>query len=163
MKNTLRIEIEKLLPLFADIPGDAKPIWGTMNLTQMIDHVAAGLEISANFRDGKLDIPEEKVPKLQAFLRSPMPLPQGAEKPGVYNKYETPASDLMREKSLKRLQAGFEKLIAAMENEPDFVAFHPRFGHMDANLALHLHYKHLRHHLAQFGIETPNALEAHVA
>lgn len=130
--------------------GELRPLWGSMNLQQMLTHLDAGLQLSMLDEERQIAIPEEKIERYKAFLRSDKPFPRSSPKPEDYKRYEQASGDWQdaRNALLERLTAwaGFQR------ERPGFTSVHPAFGRLDHAHWRHLHRKHFRHHFAQFGL-----------
>jgi hypothetical protein len=50
------------------------------------------------------------------------------------------------------LVASVDAFFQYFKENPNATATHPVFGHLDYSLWVHLHYKHVRHHLTQFNL-----------
>jgi len=130
--------IDKLAP-------ETAPQWGKMNSGQMLAHNAEVIEVS----NGK---PLENTPFLTKLLKGyikkmvvgPKPYPKNSRTHPQY--VQTGSKDFQREKS--RLLDALEKL-KQTENQP---VKHTLFGTMTKEEKGWAMYKHLVHHLEQFGV-----------
>lgn len=133
--------IEKLHPV-------SKPLWGRMNVSQMLAHCQAPLLVALNEKKLKRtlmgilfgNLAKRKLMRDKAF---PQNLP--TEKSFIigderdFQKEKSKLIDLIR-RFLKTGESGISK-------EP-----HPFFGRMTGEEWGVLNYKHLDHHLNQFGV-----------
>jgi len=56
---------------------DKEPLWGTLSAQGMVEHLSDWIDLTmGKLADLKLEIPEDKVVKAQAFLFSEYPLPK---------------------------------------------------------------------------------------
>lgn len=128
---------------------DSKPAWGKMNVEQMLSHLVQGDELPF----------VESVPDRSSFLSRSilkplvlyvMPIPK-----------EVPTSPAMDQQQDGRKPLGFETdkqlLIDSIHKvgtlDPGHKCLaHPFFGKMNAKQWGRLAYKHMDHHLRQFGV-----------
>lgn len=124
-----------------------KPNWGQFNAVKMLRHVGAGVEMAL----GELKVPPKKGPMRNAFVRwlvidSPMPVPKSV--PTAPELISQPTAGVEEEQA--RLRAALERF-AARGQEGDW-AEHPAFGRLDGRQWGKLTWKHIDHHLKQFGV-----------
>ena len=141
------------LPLFKSIKGDAVANWGIMNAQQMVEHVAAFFAVSTEKIKFNLVTPEEHLPKYREFLLSDKEFKENTKAPTtVIGEEALP----LRFANMDEALANLEKSIAYFELyfKDDVVkkTLHPVFGDLNFEEWVLLHYKHVRHHLKQFGI-----------
>lgn len=123
-----------------------KPRWGTMSAVQMVAHLCDSLRMAS----GELDVAPKKVPfrysPLKELVLYVLPIPKGlptapeliARKPGDWTEE---VADL-RDQLNGIVQRGDEAL------NPE----HPAFGRLSARQWGVLIYRHMDHHLRQFGV-----------
>ena len=80
---------EKVPALIAALNPDTVALWGSMNAARMLDHITAGTKLFMAQRDMEVEIPEEKIPRYQAWLMTEAGFQQGARKPEKYNAFES--------------------------------------------------------------------------
>lgn len=122
------------------------PQWGRMSTVQMVAHLADSLRMAS----GELEVAPKKVPfrysPLKQFVLYVLPIPKGlptspeliARKPGDFT---AEVADL-RDQLNGLVQRGAEALA------PE----HPAFGNLSARQWGVLIYRHMDHHLRQFGV-----------
>jgi oxepin-CoA hydrolase/3-oxo-5,6-dehydrosuberyl-CoA semialdehyde dehydrogenase len=147
LKSFFKEEVPSLL---ADLQSDSKAAWGRMDVCDMLVHLEGGLKLSMIDEERSLLIPEDKVERYQAFLRSDKSFPANQPKPDEYKNYEPSAESFMSAR--KSLLKTLSEFLLFLEKNPDFSTIHPNFGRLDGTLWLNLHRKHFRHHFAQFGL-----------
>jgi hypothetical protein len=125
---------------------DLQPQWGRMSAVQMVAHLADSLRMAS----GELEVAPRKVPfrysPLKEFVLYVLPIPKElptspeliARKPGDFT---TEVAEL-REQLNGIVQRGAEALA------PE----HPAFGTLSARQWGVLIYRHMDHHLRQFGV-----------
>ncbi len=124
-----------------------KPQWGQFNAVKMLRHVGAGVEMAL----GELKCEPKKGPLRNPFVRwlvidSPMPMPKGA--PTAPELISQPTAGVEEEQV--RLGAALERLAA--RHKASEWAEHPAFGKLDGRQWGKLIWKHVDHHLRQFGV-----------
>ena len=139
--------------LFKKIKGDATGNWGKMNGQQMVEHVAGFFYVSSGKIKFPLAIPEEHLPKYKAFLLSDKEFRENTKAPAnIVAEEPLPVRFASMDEALDNLDksiAAFEKHFA---NGGDEKTLHPVFGELNYEEWVLLHYKHVRHHLKQFGM-----------
>lgn len=127
--------------------------WGVMNPQQMLEHVADFFDVSTEKIIFPLSVPEEHLPKYKAFLYSDKEFRENTKAPeNVLG--ETPLAE--RQGSLdaarQNLQRSVEHFVRFFEENPVKETLHPAFGYLNYEEWVLLHYKHVKHHLKQFGL-----------
>lgn len=128
---------------------DSHPVWGTMNVAQMVAHCSAGLELASADRRP----PRALIGRLIGWAIKPMVLrndePMRRNSPTVEGLVVTDKRDLEIER--KRLFGLINRFVAA---GPNGCTKHPHsfFGRLTPDEWAILMYKHLDHHLRQFGV-----------
>ena len=129
--------------------ANAQPHWGKMNVTQMMAHCSVTFENFFGERKVKRGIMSYlfgKIAKKTAFKEGKE---FGKNLPTAREYKIVNAGDLQHEKTrLKNLIHRFSVLGPTMEK----VSEHPFFGKLTAQEWATLAYKHLDHHLRQFGV-----------
>ncbi len=128
------------------LTADTQPQWGVMSVGQMLSHCAEIQEVS----NGKaLEGTPFIVRLLGGFIRkmvvSDKPYPRSTRTHPQY--LQTTAKDFAAEKA--RLLAALEAFRAA---EPGPATRHALFGELSHDEKGWMCYKHLDHHLTQFGV-----------
>lgn len=127
-----------------------KPVWGSMNGRQMLEHLRKALVLSTLNVDVEVLAPEEKIPALQAWLKKDKPMMRFAPKPEALEQVPEVGGDL--EKLKVELMDSVHKTLQFYHDNPDYTSVHPNFGRLNVELYLHLHRKHFIHHFTQFGL-----------
>lgn len=144
---------EELIPLLRSLPSDAKPVWGKMTVQGMIEHLADTFKLaSGRFVNTKVFTPPEKLEGFRQFLMSDQPFPQGIENPFL-PKDPAPARNKTIEEALHELRTEIDFFFTVFEENNQQVTLHPYFGQLDFTMNIQAQYKHMLHHLKQFGIE----------
>lgn len=144
----------KLIPCIQRIDPSAAPLWGKMNVQQMIEHLAIDAVPCAS---GKLKIkdiitPPEHLQKLREFL-----ITEKAFKANTNNPLMAKDPPTCYYKTIQgAIGALHEELIyffEVFEKNPALVTRNPFFGDLNFEQNVQLLYKHALHHLRQFGAE----------
>jgi hypothetical protein len=141
------------LPLLKNLSADKMGNWGKMNAQQMVEHVAAFFAVSAGKIKFDLVTPVEHLPKYREFLFSDAAFRENTKAPvTVIGEDALPLRYASMDEALENLS----KSIAAFENyfkeDADQKTLHPVFGELNFEEWVLLHYKHLMHHVRQFGL-----------
>ena len=125
------------------------PEWGSMNAEEMIQHLRLGIKMSLENKDGEITTPEEKLPSFKRFLMSDRSFGKNLRRPKYFEQpMRTASLDELKQNLLKEM----EQLLHYLEQHPEHTSVHESFGVLNAEEWTHLHYKHFRHHLTQFGL-----------
>ncbi|MBN8733870.1 MAG: DUF1569 domain-containing protein [Acidobacteria bacterium] len=138
---------EALLIRVASIQTGTKPRWGQMNAVKMLRHITGQFEVAL----GELICAPLPGPMANPFFRwfaidSPIPWPKGVRTaPELISQ---PTAGVEEEQTRFR-----SKLAKVAERGPngDFSA-HPAFGKLSTAQWGRLMYRHVDHHLRQFGV-----------
>ena len=127
--------------------------WGRMTAQQMIEHLLWAVELSTGRAETECPIPEAERPGMKRFLHSNHPTPHEFMNPVL-------ASGLpaLRYASLDQARSALRLELERFLEEPASakgLRIHPIFGPIDHEDWHRAHYKHLRHHLSQFGLVEP--------
>ncbi len=145
--NFLTQEVPQLLK---GLDEDAKPEWGTMNAGQMLDHLRRGVVLSVTNLEDEVLTPDDKLPGFKRYLMSSKPFVPHSKKPAVYDTVEESTNPFpaLKEELMERV----EWMIEYFNANPNHIAVHPNFGHLNGEEWLQLHYKHFTHHFTQFAL-----------
>ncbi len=139
---------EELLQRIDQLSPESKALWGKMNVTQMLAHSAAGMDMAS----GRLNIDRVLIGKLIGrFIKSiyTNETPFGKNSPTASELVKKDASDFEKEKAnLKALMQEFS--LGGIEKCTTHP--HPFFGKLKAEDWGIGIYKHTDHHLRQFGV-----------
>jgi hypothetical protein len=125
----------------AAVQSDARPVWGKMNVAQMLAHCAEVMEVM----NGK------ELKGTPFFIRVLGPLVKGvvlSTKP--YSK-NSPTHPQYVKAGAEEFEPSRARLLAALDASRSGAFRHPIFGQLTAEQAGWASWKHLNHHLEQFG------------
>jgi len=137
-----------LTPLKADSPAH----WGKMNAQQMIEHLVEFVGLSYEKTKFPLCVPEDMIEKYQAFLFSEKMFRENTKAPEQVMP-EDPAPTLHSgiSEAIDELKSAIDHFFHYFNEHPGRKTLHPAFGWLDYSGWVVLHYKHIHHHLRQFG------------
>jgi len=138
---------EALLTRAASIQTGTKPRWGQMNAVRMLRHISAQLEIAL----GELTCAPIPGPFTNPVVRwlaidSPLPWPKGA--PTAPELINLPTAGVEEEQT--RFRNKLAKVAARGPNGD--LSPHPAFGKLSTAQWGRLMWRHVDHHLRQFGV-----------
>ena len=139
-------------PIFVDriekIGPGTKPLWGSMDSTQLMRHLSRSFEISL----GEVEVQDQS----SWFSRNVLwylffyvftTWPKGIKAPAVF----TPEPEGDFEKEKQTLLDSIERFLTALEQEPERKEISPLMGPISLRDFSRIHGVHLAHHLRQFG------------
>ena len=134
----------------AQLDPNAKPLWGKMNVQQMIEHVADYIRISNGRNPHEIVTAEEHMPKMVAFLESEKHMRENTPNPLLPD--EPPAvKHTTVSEAITDVQKEIDHLFEVFEKDKELKTTHPFFGNLDYEHTIQILYKHTAHHLRQFG------------
>jgi hypothetical protein len=139
---------DQVLDRLEKLQADTQPLWGKMNVSQMIAHCKAPLEVALGKKKMKqtfLGVLFGKIAKKQMLK----PVPMKKNLPTVPDFIVRYAPDFFTE---KQQLASLIKQFSLADRMQIVEKPHPFFGKMTAEEWGWLQYKHLDHHLRQFGV-----------
>ena len=149
----LQFVTKDCLRLFKNIKGHAIGTWGVMNGQQMLEHVAAFFAVSTEKIKFDLVTPLEHLPKYREFLLSDKDFRENTKAPAsVIGEEALPLRYASMEDALENLQESITAIENYFKDEALKTSLHPVFGELNFEEWVLLHYKHVRHHLRQFGM-----------
>lgn len=135
----------------ATIAPDSAPIWGKMNVQQMVEHMIQDAFMVAS---GKVHLeqvtPEAIIPKMQAFMLSDKPFKENTPN-SLMPSEPRPVQYASVTEALGVLQQEIDAFFAAFEADPNKIVPNPFFGNLNFDMQVQLLHKHACHHLRQFG------------
>lgn len=125
--------------------------WGMLTPQHMLEHLIGSLKMSRGAVQVGVQIPEEQVDKMQRFLFSDQPMPQGVKSANMpeglpelqFSDLETAKAEFLKE---------WDRFVEAYEAEPEKNEAHPVFGELGKEGWYQVHRKHFTHHFQQFGL-----------
>jgi hypothetical protein len=143
---------KEFIPLLQKIDPGTKPLWGKMNLQQMIEHFSGAVKIAT----GTLRLPGTTEPndggKNYSFLMSDKPFRENIANP-LLSEETYPLRNHTVQAAIGELQANLIEFFRTFENEEGKRVLNAIFGNLNYAEQIQLLYKHALHHLRQFGVE----------
>ncbi len=143
----------RLIPLLKILPGDSLMKWGKMNPQQMVEHLSGFFRVSTNKLHFPLVTPEHQLPKFKAFLRSEKEFSENTKAP-VLPEEPMPVQFASFSDAVNDLEKEIKDFLNLFNNDANLTTQHPVFGDLNFEDWVLLHYKHVAHHLKQFGLST---------
>ena len=142
----------RLLPeALARLREDARPAWGNMTAQPMIEHLAWVFEVSIGDASVECSAPEERRQRWKAFLYNATPMPQEFRNPAL-----VAGLPPLRHAGMAEARAALAVLVGRFLEQcrakSAAVYTHPTFGALAAEEWSRSHFKHVYHHLLQFGL-----------
>ncbi len=143
----------EFVPKVKTLPGGATGKWGKMNAQQMTEHVTTFFNVSTEKIKFPLSVPEEHLPKYREFLFSDKQFRENTKAPGnVIGEEPLPLRYENMEQAVNKLAASIGNFETYFNTNPGKTTTHPVFGPLNFEEWVLLHYKHVTHHLRQFGL-----------
>lgn len=153
MQEQLNFLKNEYIPIIREANTSAQPKWGKMNFQQMAEHVAAFFKVSTQKLKFDLVSPPEHMPKLKEFLMSDKQFRENTKAPtSIIGEEPFPVHYASVEEAVARLEKEVNHFFHFYEANPTATAVHPVFGELNFEEWVRLHYKHVTHHLRQFGL-----------
>lgn len=147
----IELDISEIIQKLDTLKPDSKPLWGNMSAQRMVEHLTDTVKIASGKSKFPLEIPEDKIEKMKAFLESDKPMARNIEVP--FAKKDTELRNEEIELAIDEFLLewiDFEEHYSEDENKTEL---HPYYGNLNYEQWCMLHSKHLKHHFEQFGIE----------
>lgn len=152
-EQKLNFITKECMPLFKNIFADTAGKWGKMNAQQMVEHVAAFFYVSTEKIKFDLVTTVEHLPKYKEFLLSDKQFRENTKAPGsVIGEDPLPLRYATMEEALEKLGESIAYFENYFKDDADKKTMHPVFGELNYEEWVLLHYKHVTHHLRQFGL-----------
>lgn len=148
--NFVEPNLGNILPYLEKLNADSKPLWGIMSAQRMIEHLTDTMLIATGDRVFPLEVAEEKLPRMLAFLESDKPMAQNIEV--SFAPKNVPLRNEEIELAIDEFVDAWLKFEEFYERNPNLTNLHAYYGPLNYQQWLRLHSKHLTHHLAQFGL-----------
>ena len=139
------------IPLLNALQADAAGKWGKMNGQQMVEHVAGFFKVSTGKIKFPLVTPVEHLPKYKEFLNSDKEFRENTKAP-VLPEDPLPVRFATMTESTNELEKEIKEFVDLFSNNDRVKTMHPVFGELNFDEWVLLHYKHVTHHLRQFGL-----------
>ena len=127
--------------------------WGKMNFQQMVEHVSAFFKVSTKKIHFDLVSTPEHLVKLKEFLMSEKEFRENTKAPlTIIGEEPLPIHYATVELAIDKLETEVNHFFDYFSNQAGATSVHPVFGELNYEEWVRLHYKHVTHHLRQFGL-----------
>ncbi len=142
--------VQELILRINQLQPDRKGNWGIMTIEEMLVHCAAGIQMGLGELPTKVRVSPLRGAIARLLYIELLPFPKLAAAPAELNVNKKLKTRLDFESGKQQLI----KLVKKMETTPDTHKFpvHPIFHNLSRRQWSKLSYKHLDHHLKQFGV-----------
>ena len=135
------------------LQSNTKPAWGVMNAQEMTEHLADFFNVSTKKIPTKLYTPQEHLPKYMEFLLSEKQFKENTKAPAeLLGEIPLPLRYSSLDEARENLRASVNDFNLFFSEDPAKKTLHPAFGMLNYDEWVLLHYKHVLHHLKQFGL-----------
>lgn len=143
-----------MFPLLEQLQEDTSAVWGKMNARQMLEHMSDIFLVSAGRKHFQLITPEEQLPRYKEFLYSEKIFRENTKAPlTIIGEEPAPMKTASLKDAFGQLQHSVAAYFQHFKDNPGATTMHPVFGLLTYEEWILLHYKHVTHHLRQFGLQ----------
>jgi hydroxymethylglutaryl-CoA reductase len=150
MAISFQLELEAMLAQLAQLNKNTTPSWGQMNAQRMVEHLADALYMSVGKGDHSLEVPTERIERMQAWLETDKPMAKDVQV--SFATPETPLRNDELETAIDEFTDAFLSFEEWYEGDTSRTALHPFYGELNYSQWQRLHTKHFAHHFEQFGL-----------
>jgi hypothetical protein len=150
MAISFQLELEAMLAQLAQLNKNTIPSWGQMNAQRMVEHLADALYMSVGKGDYQLEVPADRIERMQAWLESDKPMAKDVQV--SFATPETPLRNDELETAIDEFTDAFLSFEEWYEEDGSRTAVHPFYGSLNFSQWQRLHTKHFSHHFEQFGL-----------
>ncbi len=138
--------------ILAGLDAGTPARWGKMNVQQMIEHMSDYVRIASGKTLLESVTPEEKLPRVRAFLESEKPFPENTPN-ALMPETPPPTRHATKSDAIAELRSELDHFFAVHEQDKSKTTQSPFFGVLDFDHQVQLLHKHSTHHLRQFGLD----------
>ena len=133
------------------------PLWGKMNVQQMIEHFSgdAVRNASGRLKFEKIITSPENLQRMREFMMSDKPFKENIKNP-LLKEEPAPLRFHTVQAAIGALQQELIYFFEAFAKDPQLITRNPFFGDLNFEQNVQLLHKHAIHHLRQFGVEPVN-------
>ena len=125
----------KFIYLLQQLNSDTKPLWGKMNVQQMIEHFTDVMMVASGKIKLPIVTPADKLPRLQEFMMSEKPFKENTKSP-VLGEEPAPLRKRTKEAAIGKLQEELINFFEAFEKTPGLKTANPVFGELDFDIVI---------------------------
>jgi hypothetical protein len=148
--SSFELELEPMLVQLSKLSATSKAKWGSMSAQRMVEHLADALYMSIGKGDFQLEVAEERIERMQAWLETDKPMAKN-----VQVSFATPSTPLRNdeiETAIDEFTDAFLMFLEYYEENLGQTHLHPFYGNLNFSQWKRLHTKHFAHHFEQFGL-----------
>lgn len=139
--------------ILSNASPDTPARWGKMNLQQTVEHLADFFNVSASKLVFPIVTPAEQLPAYKAFLLSDKMFRENTKAPAdIVSEEPQPERYADLKTAIDILKASLIAFEQHFSSDKTRTTAHPVFGELNYDEWILLHYKHVHHHLKQFGL-----------
>lgn len=146
----VELEITEILQLLDKLNPQAQPQWGNMSAQRMVEHLSDTIRIASGKTKFPLEIPEDRIEKMQGFLNSDKPMARNVAVSFAKEKEELRHEEI--ELAIDEFLLEWIDFEEHFASDPNRTESHPYYGDLNYDQWCKLHSKHLTHHFEQFGL-----------
>jgi len=135
----------------ANLREDAAPRWGRMSALQMVEHLSWVFHMSTGLAPVACLVPEGRRQRFKTLLHDDSEMPRQFRNPALAAGLP-PTRHEGLEAAIATLRVDVARFLDQCRDAPAAVHTHPVFGPLDADEWSRSHFKHVYHHLLQFGL-----------
>jgi hypothetical protein len=133
------------------------PLWGRMTPQHAVEHLAAVLKFSNGSLEVAVHTPPEKLPKYRQFLFYNIATVQNYKSPILDRESLPPLKHAGLDAALEEFWNEWDLFKKFFESHPFATPNNAVFGPLTYEEWRRFHFKHIVHHLTQFGVTTNEA------
>lgn len=154
MEDKILFLKEEFVPLLRQLQPATQPAWGKMDAQQMVEHLRNAFKVA----NGKFQVTEmittdtAHLEKLQAFIMTDKPFRENTKSPALPDEPLPKRFDSLST-AIDKMEEELKAVFAVYEANPELEILNPVFGKLNFHQQVALLYKHVTHHLHQFGLK----------
>ena len=148
--TSFELDLEPMLVQLSTLNAKTKPNWGSMSAQRMVEHLADALYMSTGQGNFQLEIAEERIERMQAWLETDKPMAKDIQV--SFASPSTPLRNDELETAIDEFTDAFLSFLEYFETNPTQTNIHPFYGNLNFEQWKRLHTKHFAHHFEQFGL-----------
>lgn len=149
--NKLAFLQGEYLELLKGINKDEPPVFGKMNVHQMIEHMSYAFRQASGLIPLPSQQDEETTAKMYRFMMSDKPFRDNTPNPYLPDEPE-PTKQPSISDAIQALKKDIAEFVRTFEQDPHRRILNPFFGDLNREEWIHLLHKHAWHHLRQFNV-----------
>jgi hypothetical protein len=142
--------INEFILLIKTIDEDQEPVWGKMNVHQMVEHMTDSIRIAnEKNKEEKIVAPAERLDGSYQFMMSDKPFKENT-KNILLSEEPSPTRNEFLEDAILELDKEIADFHTFFKDDPEKRTTNPFFGYLNSAEWVQLLHKHAMHHLKQF-------------